>query len=560
MSLPTRLRSQRWERDEINYGGDWEPMNEDFEEDDDQEEPEEVVPNKELKPERFEIPENSSINHDNENNIIGKDEELPALDLMVDKLEIESLEDFQLGVQLGEDGGLIIEDLNPPTPPFPATSVVSVPPSPVRSDSSVLSNESSLVPSVKSNSLSVIGSNGQIDQNGHSSTYDNNNNNEVNDDNDDDSLIFTTRRPVESPDENHDLSSDEEDVRSDDILDVYKDDSPDHTHKRAVSAGVQTLESLINDVQSDIRGASYAGSDEDDDEVDTTSDSYGYTEEENISTAPLSPGEKAIDVVKPVASIDNELHPVGSTGSLSTGNFSIDSINKADISSEKESRRNSTNTFDMGGWKPNTDSFRGAFVNQNFASRNSNYDDVHSIPATIDATLPSVSENPDEEDEHESTTRIVSNSTAGTRIGSETSTIQRPKSMLLDSSSSRVSSRITSENIPVPIKGKKYPVSNWKKIMSTPHGPDRIEELTRALSAESNYETGLTNWLSTTLKSNDVPEFVNLGNLATKIFQESDKSPRKLSTRTRVLHVKDKVHVASDFGKRFLNKGKKILK
>ncbi|KAK6465837.1 hypothetical protein DFJ63DRAFT_34398 [Scheffersomyces coipomensis] len=568
MSLPTRLRSQRWERDEIDYGGDWEPMNDHVEE----EEPEEVIPSEELKPERFEIPEphtSSSPTNDSD------------LDLGVDRLELESLEEFQLNVQIGEDGELILEDLNPPTPPlqtidhFPTNNS-----SPQQSEAiSVLSDKHSIsnhsVPELPTTPVGHIKDDTVTNHTpiSHKEEFQ-----PIEEDNE--SLIFQSKSNTNHNDHLNSFTFANNNTNDNHPTKSVVEDTPkrysgavslENGHNRNVSAGVLTLESLIHDVQSDIvSGGGYDNLDE----VASNHSDYDYDyddyqdvddeEHEDRSIRPLSTVQSGLSTPKPPPTPENELHPVGSSGSLSTGNFSFETASKTDLTSDKEpTRRSSTNTFDMGGWKPNTDAYRGNFVNQNFANRSQHHDDVISIPATIDVTLPSVSEIPDEEEEYATNQRKISatsennnnnNNNSNSRISSSGSTLDKIKSRELDSANT--STTIVSSH---PVT-QKYPTSNWGKIMSLPQRGDRIQELTKALSAGSDYETGLTDWLTTTLKSNDSSEFINIGNLATKIFQESDKNPRRPSTRTRVLHVKDKVHVASDLGKRFLNRGKKILK
>ncbi|KAL6452039.1 hypothetical protein SBY92_003348 [Candida maltosa Xu316] len=144
--------------------------------------------------------------------------------------------------------------------------------------------------------------------------------------------------------------------------------------------------------------------------------------------------KESIDLAPP------DLHPVISTGSLSTGKLSLDAASQkaADTDDEflprdvRDSRRISTSsnaTFNLGGWTPNTDSFRNQFISENdnesinFNSDRGAYDtftksrtgstltEVHSnsssisIPETIDAAMPSIKEDPasdDDDDDEES--------------------------------------------------------------------------------------------------------------------------------------------------------------
>lgn len=128
-----------------------------------------------------------------------------------------------------------------------------------------------------------------------------------------------------------------------------------------------------------------------------------------------------------------ELHPVASTGSLSTGKHSFDqrtdfSEPHAPAFDREITRRDSTmstNTISMGGWKPNTNNFRDQFINDNDNDSNfnfsldnestngyqrftkprniSNSDNMSfvssvSIPETVDVPLPSIHEDPADND------------------------------------------------------------------------------------------------------------------------------------------------------------------
>lgn len=128
----------------------------------------------------------------------------------------------------------------------------------------------------------------------------------------------------------------------------------------------------------------------------------------------------------------SELHPVTSSGSLSTGKHSFDQ--RSDFPEPPPSfdrditRRDSTmstNTFSMGSWKPNTNNFRDQFINDNDNDSNYNFSlDTESstgyqkftkprnisssdtmslvssvsMPETVDVPLPSIHEDPNDND------------------------------------------------------------------------------------------------------------------------------------------------------------------
>lgn len=150
------------------------------------------------------------------------------------------------------------------------------------------------------------------------------------------------------------------------------------------------------------------------------------------------------DELRPSTFEDNELKPVVSSGSLSTGKLSVatSSHDAQSIRSDKEpvpleknnnddvSRRMSTmtnNTFSLGAWKPNTGSYRDQFINDNdnesqfsfnpsldsgyskftnvrdasgasFVETSSNASSL-SVPETIDIALPRIAEDNAEDSE-----------------------------------------------------------------------------------------------------------------------------------------------------------------
>ncbi|OBA17946.1 hypothetical protein METBIDRAFT_75327 [Metschnikowia bicuspidata var. bicuspidata NRRL YB-4993] len=113
----------------------------------------------------------------------------------------------------------------------------------------------------------------------------------------------------------------------------------------------------------------------------------------------------------------------------------------------------------------------------------------------------------------------------------------------------------------------KYPVSNWKKIMAISQPIDRIELLKKARIDEMNYETGLSQWLRESLKSTESPH-IQIGKLATQAYKNAQHSDirRHTSIRSKVNLVRDKIepgHLgmhASSLGRKFLSRGKKLMK
>lgn len=130
--------------------------------------------------------------------------------------------------------------------------------------------------------------------------------------------------------------------------------------------------------------------------------------------------------------VGHDLHPVASSGSLSTGRFSIEPSENAssDAIGDEPHRRMSTisqNTIQMGSWKPNTGNFRDQFIgdndnelaiNFNPYSEANNYNkftklrtastfsqasnrSMGSVPDTIDVPLPNIHEDPSDSDEEE---------------------------------------------------------------------------------------------------------------------------------------------------------------
>lgn len=342
-----------------------------------------------------------------------------------------------------------------------------------------------------------------------------------------------------------------------------------------------------------------------------------------------------------------ELNPVASSGSLSTGNRSVSTFKSSQYDEPEISRRSSTmstNTVNMGGWKPNTSNFRDQFINDNDNESHlsftpddevqdfNNYnkftkvrtasglgneivsdDSSDSLPETIDAALPSINEDPDDDEDIQSPAINTTVSNIDSVLGEHsyplpvfkeekmtplTSKENLPPvnkySSLLppvearkpsdSSESSELSKGIESEtssdtrvlSINETIKDtrvtsgdftpKSYPVYDWKKIMATSQPIDRIRLLKEALEKEAKYDTGLQHWLNDTLKQSDSASTMHIGRIASEAYLNATHSDirRHASIRSKVSIVKDKVENsglhASSFGKRFLSRGKKLMK
>ncbi|ODV77766.1 uncharacterized protein CANTADRAFT_31082, partial [Suhomyces tanzawaensis NRRL Y-17324] len=372
----------------------------------------------------------------------------------------------------------------------------------------------------------------------------------------------------------------------------------------------------------------------------------------------------------------NELHPVVSLDSLSTGKFSFEthstsqrgdnhslrdgqslrdnhSIRENYNSNEgvenDKSRRVSTMsmaTVNMGGWNPNTNNYRDQFINDNdnesqinfnpHAEEPSNYNKFTklrgssglsevvsnsssiSVPDTIDAALPQIAEDPDDNEDNQlqPKTSIAADSIlqehsyplpvfkeerltpAGSSEMLPKSSNQRYSSLFLSNDlesqeTKRIASdstmgalekemnkaanplRVTGASTAVtesgltstkPFSAQSYPVFDWKTIMSASQPIDRIRLLKEALKKESEHDTGLQNWLHETLKSSQNPTNMHIGKIASEAYSNATHNDirRHASLRSKVSIVKDKVETsglhATSFGKRFLSRGKKFMK
>ncbi|CUM62850.1 uncharacterized protein PRCAT00000408001 [Priceomyces carsonii] len=374
-----------------------------------------------------------------------------------------------------------------------------------------------------------------------------------------------------------------------------------------------------------------------------------------------------------------------SSGSLSTGKISINTngdpahVDTSSTGSDKDtvSRRvsqMSTNTFNLGNWKPNTTNFRDQFINDNDNESNMNFNPYTqesnnnyaeftkggstegfdmvsnnssvSVPETIDAALPDIDEGLDDDHDTMHSDRTSSDKSSrdigsysfsetqftddsilkeqphppaifkeerstpnnsreklnGKESGQKYSSLlpaleptndkdskleinKRSDNKELDpnepsssidfenrivssstTGSSIIAARERSSSKSKSSSSQKYPPYRWKEIMNISQPIDRIAALKDASDKESAYETGLKQWLNETLKQSEVSSNLHIGKIASEAYQNATHNDirRHNSLRSKVSIVKDKVETsglqASSFGKRFLIRGKKLMK
>jgi hypothetical protein len=278
----------------------------------------------------------------------------------------------------------------------------------------------------------------------------------------------------------------------------------------------------------------------------------------------------------------------------------------------------SSNTISLGGWKPNTGNFRDKFIADNDNDNDScvNFDPVaessrnyskftnlrdknssdESIPRTIDATIPEgddslevdhgdkitfestvtndslLEEKPTIPTFKEESTSGESNDNLSKQrysslLGPETKITSQGVGKDTDHENRHqrtvsASSELTIQTVKKP---QPYPVFDWKQIMSLSQPIDRIHQLHEALDKECEYDTGLRSWLQEMLTKSDNSSSMHIGKIATAAYQNAPHSDfrRHGSIRSKVSIVKDKVEGtglhASHFGKKFLNKGRKLM-
>ena len=276
----------------------------------------------------------------------------------------------------------------------------------------------------------------------------------------------------------------------------------------------------------------------------------------------------------------------------------------------------SSNTISLGGWKPNTGNFRDKFIADNDNDSCVNFDPLaessrnyskftnlrdknnsdESIPRTIDATIPEGDDSLDLDNHGDKVTfeSTVTNdsileekptmpvfkeeSTSGEsndnlpkqRYSSLLGVEPKPSlSVEKEKDKEKGHSRSVSGSSDLTIQPAKkpqpYPVFDWKQIMSLSQPVDRINRLHEALDKECDYDTGLRSWLQEMLTKSDNSSNMHIGKIAAAAYQNAPHSDfrRHGSIRSKVSIVKDKVEGtglhASHFGKKFLNKGRKLM-
>lgn len=143
----------------------------------------------------------------------------------------------------------------------------------------------------------------------------------------------------------------------------------------------------------------------------------------------------------------------------------------------------------------------------------------------------------------------------------EEATSNTDKRLGSTSSSGTISLSATRNFTPQP-----YNLYNWKSIMATSQPIDRIRLLRDALQKEADYDTGLLNWLNESLRQSEDASNIHIGKIATQAYQNAAHNDirRHASIRSKVSIVRDKVETsglqASSLGKRFFNRGKKLMK
>jgi len=365
---------------------------------------------------------------------------------------------------------------------------------------------------------------------------------------------------------------------------------------------------------------------------------YGDEEESHVDSQAGHDRKESVELVPPNADVRSVL----SSGSLSTGKLSLESktFQKPELNEDDDSnsRRVSQATLSFGNWVPNTDNYRNKFINDNDNESTINFDsDVASkynkftkvrnpsglsdvvsnasslsVPETIDAVMPSIQEDTDDELQQDLFAETKSNDKLEpfmtqdslfeakpyqkpvfgeerlTPAASKENLPQKYSSLLpmqerkaSDSSdevgtqSRTVSSNSNSTTVVTSapttsttsdFKSSPYPVSNWKTIVTISQPVDRIAAFKKALEDEAAYETGLQYWLNYTLKqSPDIGNNIHIGRIASQAYQNAAHNDlrRHGSLRSKVNVMKDKVEgtgsTASNFGKKLFSRSRKFI-
>lgn len=365
---------------------------------------------------------------------------------------------------------------------------------------------------------------------------------------------------------------------------------------------------------------------------------YGDEEESNIEPQSGHSRKESVEFVPPSMDVRSIL----SSGSLSTGKLSLESrtFQKPETNDDEElnSRRVSQATLSFGNWVPNTDNYRNKFINDNDNESTINFEsDVASkynkftkaraasglsdvvsnassvsVPETIDAAMPSIQEDTDDEAQNDlfgdtkSSDRLepfvtqdslfeskpyqkpVFGEERLTPAASKDNLPQKYSSLLpmqerkasdgsdeiatqsrtvsANSNSTTVVTSAPTTSSTTDFKPRSYPVSNWKTIVTISQPVDRIAAFKRALADEAAYETGLQYWLNYTLKqSPDSGSNIHIGRIASQAYQNATHNDlrRHGSLRSKVNVMKDKVEgtgsTASSFGKKLFSRSRKFI-
>ena len=237
------------------------------------------------------------------------------------------------------------------------------------------------------------------------------------------------------------------------------------------------------------------------------------------------------------------------------------------------------NNFDSRRWTPNTDKFCNQFINYN-NSESINYSPNSSLAEEISISKSSaVSKTihvgsvlkdhnyqkplfreerltPAASDDDFSTQKYHSLIPPDIRVASDSSeTTERKRSVSTSTMNTDATVNITPKITSPPLitTPGKYPVSDWKSIITISQPQDRIAAFKEALLKEQEYDSGIQMWLNYALKQE--PTFNSnllIGRVASQAYQNAPHNDlrRHVSLRTKVNLVKDKVEgTTGSFGK-----------
>lgn len=323
-----------------------------------------------------------------------------------------------------------------------------------------------------------------------------------------------------------------------------------------------------------------------------------------LSTGSVSTGKVSIDPVNSLVNTDSETL-TRNVSTVSTATFNLGTwkpntnlfrdqfINDNDNESQMNYSMDNSN-------EANYSKFTGLRPGSGYAESFANSSCL-SVPETVDANLPSIEENGSENGDYpdtaslpnsssiqpiESTASVLRNhSYDKPKFGEERVTLAGSHDRLpgedtvkehtrksSEASATDATRRISDLSIAPTLEVKKplqkYPTYKWKQIMSVSQPIDRIQLLKQARIDEANFDTGLVTWLHENLKRSEVSSNIHIGRIATEAYQNAQHSDlrRHTSIRSKVSLVKDKMDTgniglqATNFGRRFLSKGKKLMK